>query len=369
MNKFYKFTAQADTETAARLDLFGEVGGGFWSAGFDESTFKYEMDRAVNPEQALDIYINSPGGSVFTAIAIYELIKRHKGAVTIHVAGMAASAATIITSAPNAKVVMPTGSMLLVHPVRVALESSTAEELLEAATNLEKVRESVIDIYAKKTGLERDVLLELMQKESYLTASEAVELGFADELDESAKVENKITRGAYMIGGLKVEASLLAKAPKAFLEAENLFQETAVNEEETEVKLMDLETLKTEHPDLVQALIEELSKDYIVKGAEQERARILAIEEIATDGHAELVENAKRDATMTAEKLAVEILKAEKMRNASMLAARAADAMELADVVPVANEGVNPAESKAEAEITKHQQNVAHLTNLLKRGE
>lgn len=365
MNNFYKFTAQADTETAARLDLFGEVGGGFWSAGFDESTFKYDMDRAVNPEQALDIYINSPGGSVFTAIAIYELIKRHKGAVTIHVAGMAASAATIITSAPNAKVVMPAGSMLLVHPVRVALESSTAEELLEAATNLEKVRESVIDIYAKKTGLERDILLELMQKESYLTASEAVELGFADELDESAKIENKITQDAFMIGGLKVEASLLAKAPKAFLEAENLFKETAVNEEETEVELMDLETLKAEHPDLVAAIIEEAT----VKGAEQERARILAIEEIATDGHAELVARAKHDATMTAEKLAVEILKAEKMRNASMLAARAADAQELAHVAPVANEGINPAEGKAEAEITKHQQNVAHLTNLLKRGE
>ena len=335
MNNFYKFTAQEET-SPARLDLFGEVGGdGFWSAGFDESTFKNDMELAVKPGQALDIYINSPGGSVFTAIAIYELIKRHDGAVTIHVAGIAASAATIITSAPNAKVIMPAGSMMLVHPVRVALNSSTAEELLEAAENLEKVRESVLDIYEKKTKKPRCELLELMQKESYLTAQEAVDLGFADELDEGSVIENKIVGNAYMIGGLKVEASLLAKAPKAFLEAEN-FKETAVNDEKTEVYTMDLETLRNECPDLVNAIAAEA----MAKGAEQERARILAIEEIATDGHDDLVAQAKIDATMTAEKLAVAILKADKMRNAAMLQARAQDAQELVAITPVSNEGV-----------------------------
>lgn len=358
-NNFYKFTAKEDVSAPARLDLFGEVGGGFWSEGFDEGTFKDAMSLAVKPGQALEIFINSPGGSVFTAIAIYELIKRHDGAVTIRVSGMAASAATIITSVPNARVIMPTGSMMLVHPVRVALGSSTTEELLEAAENLEKVRESVIDIYEKKTGMSRDELLALMQKESYLTAKEAVDLGFADELDEGSAIENKLVGDAYMIGGLMVEASVLAKAPREFIEAENFIQE------EAEVKIMDINQLKAEYPDLVNALVAEA----MVKGAEQERARIFAIEEIATDGHDDLVAQAKNDATMTAEKLAVAILKADKARNAVMLAARAEDAKELAGVAPVANEGVNPAEGKAEAEITKHQQNVAHLTNLLKRGE
>ena len=343
MNNFYKFTAKAD-DARARLDLFGEVGGGFWSAGFDESTFKADMDAVVGPDQALDIYINSQGGSVFTAMAIYELIKRHKGEVTIYVAGMAASAATIITSAPNAKVVMPLGSMMLVHPVRVALNSSTTEELLEAAENLEKVRESVIDIYAKKTKKPRCELLELMQKESYLTAQEAVDLGFADELDEGSEVENKVVGDVFMVGGLKVQGCLLANAPKDFLEAENLVKETAVKEEKTAVYNMDLEQLKSEYPDLVNAIEQEA----MVKGATMERDRILAIEEIATEGHEDLVANAKADMTMTAEKLAVAILKADKVRNATMLAKRMDDAKELLEVAPVVNEGIDPmAEQKA----------------------
>ena len=190
-NDFYKFTMAQDQTVPARLDLFGTIGGGFWDDGFDDVSFAEAM-KGVGEFQPLDIYINSPGGSVFAAISICNLIARHKGTVTVHVSGIAASAATIITSVPNGRVIMPLGSMMLIHPVRAAVGSSTAEELREAGENLEKVRESVLDIYAQKTGLGREVLLGMMQKESYLTAGEAVEFGFADEVDNSVTLENVI---------------------------------------------------------------------------------------------------------------------------------------------------------------------------------
>lgn len=325
-NDFYKFTMAKDQNSPARLDLFGTVGGGFWEDGFDDVSFADAM-KEVGEFQPLDIYINSPGGSVFAAMSIYNLIARHKGAVTVHVSGIAASAATIITSVPNGRVIMPLGSMMLVHPVRATIGSSTAEQLQEAGKNLEKVRDSVIDIYEQKTGLDRERLLSMMQKESFLTAGEAVELGFADEVDRNAVVENTISGGVCMINGLKVSASLFDAAPEGFIKQE--------------VK-MDLENLTKEYPELV----EEIRAKAYADGAENERARILAIEEIATPGHDELVQSAKLDATMNAEKLAVAILKAEKARKVNMLQARAEDAAELAAIPQVSNEGIIPGEEK-----------------------
>lgn len=335
-NDFYKLTMQEGAP--ARLDLLGVIGGGFWDNGFDESSFAEAM-AGIDDARALDIYINSQGGSVFAAIAIYNIIARHKGAVTIHVAGLAASAATIITSVPNGRVIMPSGALMLVHPVRVSANSMTPEELKEASENLEKVRDSVIGIYAKKTRKSRETLLAMMQKESYLTASEAVELGFADEMDASDTVSNVRKGDVVMINGLNVSASLFDAAPKGFLK---------------EAKTMDLETLTKENPGLVESIRAEAyakgAEDERVKayaqGTADERARILAIEEIATAGHDDLVTAAKLDGEMTAEKLAVAILKADKARNASMLRARANDAQELASIVPTGNEGLNPAEEK-----------------------
>lgn len=107
---------------------------------------------------------------------------------------------------------------------------------------------------------------------------------------------------------------------------------------------MNLETLKAEHPDLVQAIRNEA----IVEGAEQERARIQAIEDIAVVGHENLVNAAKFDGKTTAEALAVQILKADKARGAQMLKDRKNDAKALEGIEPEGNEGLDPkAEAKA----------------------
>lgn len=334
-NDFYKFTMAQDQTTPARLDLFGTIGGGFWDDGFDDVSFAEAM-KGVGEFQPLDIYINSPGGSVFAAISICNLIARHKGTVSVHVTGIAASAATIITSVPNGRVIMPLGSMMLVHPVRAAPGLSTAEELQEAGKNIEKVRESVIDIYEQKTGLDRKKLTGMMQKESMLTAGEAVDLGFADEVDRNTVVENIISGDVCIINGLKVSASLFDAAPQGFIKRE--------------VK-MDLENLAKEYPELV----EEIRAKAYAQGADDERSRILAIEEIATPGHDELVKSAKLDSTMSAEKLAVAILKEDKLRNANMLQARANDAQDLANIPQVSNEGIIPGEEKKAKEAAEEQ--------------
>lgn len=346
-NNFYKFTAEADEKKAARLDLFGAVGGGFWEEGFDEATFKNDMS-VVGEDQALDIYINSHGGSVFTATAIYNLIARHKGAVTIHVAGLAASAATIITSAPNAKVIMPIGSMMLVHPVRLQAHGMTPEEMHKAAENLEKVRASVVDIYAKKTGQTSEKLLELMAVESYLTPDEAVELGFADEVEKTSAVENSQIGDVVMVNGLEVSAELFKHAPEGFINKADAPNAPAIhNQANKEEKPMTLDKLKAEHPELVDAIRNEALKE----GAEKERARIQAIEDLGLTGYDELVMSAKFEKNMTAEQLAVEAWKAEKGKKKAHLADLKADAEDVADVTgkTPGNEGIELNAGKPEA--------------------
>lgn len=346
MNDFYKVTAQADKTKAARLDLFGVIGGGFWEDGFDENAFKAAMG-AVDDSQPLDIYINSPGGSVFAAMAIHSMISRHAGPVTITVAGLAASAATIITSAKNARVIMPTGSMMMVHEARVSTDTTTADGLRNQAASLDKINESIRDIYRQKTGMDDEKLKALLKTDTFLTAVEAKELGFADEVDTGQVITNTMTGDTVMINGLSVAASMFAGAPAGFINQADTAQVTSAVNPSKEDDFMDLQKLKAEHPELVEAI----RKEAFAEGVKQERDRIKAIEEIAVVGHDEMVRDAKFTNAISAEKLAVAILKADKERGAQMLANRQKDAAGLDSLGTEGNQGMNPeAEKKAKEE-------------------
>lgn len=348
---FLKVTNQSDASKPARLDLFGQIGGDFWSPGIDEGLVKAEM-AGIADDQPIDVYINSVGGSVFTALAIYNLLKRHQGPIRMTVAGLAASAATIITSVPNATVVMPKGSMMLVHPVRQSANALTPEEMQEAATNLEKIRLAVRDIYEQKTGMDTKRLDDMMGKESFLTAAEAVELGFADMVDESQVIENVMLGDTVTINGLAVNAQMLAHAPIGFV------KETQSPKKEEKVH-MNLETFKAQYPEMVEAI----RKEALQEGIHQERARIEAIEDIAVAGHADLVQDAKFKTIMTAESLAVAILKADKARSQKMLSDREKDAQSLIEIEPDGNEGID---LNAKANQKAHADRVSNLKNLCK---
>lgn len=341
MNKFWAVKAEAKK---ARLDLFGYVGGSKDWGGFNEEEFLKDF-RQIDPESELEISINSFGGAVYTGLSIYSLLKSHKGPITIRVDGAAMSAATIITSAPNAKVIMPKGSMMMIHKVS-SIAIGTTDDLRKTADDMEKLEENLISIYMEKTGKTREEIKEKVDAETYFTAQEAVDFGLADEIDEATTVNNVAAGEFVNVNGLQVDAKIFANAPEGFLKkAEPTKTATA---EEEEVSEMNLEKLKAEYPDLVEAIRSEA----ITEGATKERERILAIEAIAKPGHEALVESAKNDVTMTDEKLAVAILKAEKVKASNMLEARKQDAQELEGTGNVeGNQGVDPqAEAKAKQE-------------------
>jgi len=335
INKFWNVKNDA-SEKRSHIDLFGYVGSSKAWGGFNEQEFLAEF-RAIPADNALDISINSFGGSVFTALSIYTLLKTHKGEIIIRVDGTAMSAATIITSVPNAKVIMPQGAMMMIHKVS-SFADGNADDFKKAAETLEKIEQNVIDIYAEKTGKTAEEIKPYVDAETYFTAAEAVEFGLADEMDESATVENVMRGEVLDFNGLTVEAKLFGGAPDGFFKQKQAEQKSAIiNQAKQEVKPMTLEKLKAEHPEIVEAIRNEAMNE----GAEKERARVKAIEEIAVAGHEELVAKAKFDEPMTAEQLAVAILKADKAKNAAALAARAADGAEVA-AVATAGEGVSP---------------------------
>lgn len=338
MNKFWNVKAEGNK---SRLDLFGYVGGKKddpWSVeGFDEKEFLSDF-RKIPEGSDLEISINSFGGAVYTALSIYSLLKTHKGSITFRIDGAAMSAATIITSVPGAKVIMPKGSMMMIHNVSSGVWGN-ASDMRKAADDIDKLEQNIIDIYAEKSGKSVEEIKDKVNVETFFTAQEAVDFGLADEVDESQTVENTINGDYFMVNGLKIEADLIKRAPVGLFKA----QAVQASAKEKEVPSMDFNQLKAEHPDWVEALRNE--------GAEAERARIQAIEDIAVAGHEDLVNAAKFDGKTTAENLAVQILKANKTRATNMLQKRQEDAQALADLEPEGNQGITKDKDLARREL------------------
>lgn len=326
----------------SRIDLFGYVGGSKeYEDGFNEEDFLKEI-REIPADNELEIYINSFGGSVFTALSIYTMLKQHKGAITFRIDGAAMSAATIITSVPSAKVIMPKGSMMMIHKVS-SIAAGNAEDFRKAADTMDKLEDNILDIYAEKTGKTVDEIRPYVEAETYFTAAEAVEFGLADEMDESQTVENKADGNIVMVNGLEVDAEILKRMPKDFFKSADVQNAPAShNQANKEEKTMTLEELKAEHPELV----EQIRNEALEEGAKNERTRIQGIENIAIPGFEEMVQSAKFEDGITKEQLAVKILEAQRKKNGEMLNARKDDAAELAEIPVAVNEGI-PEATKA----------------------
>ena len=136
--------------------------------------------KSLGDVKEINLHINSPGGSVFEGIAIYNMLKQHKAKVNIYVDALAASIASVIAMSGDA-IFMPSNSMMMIHnPATIAIGDS--EEMKKAVKMLDEVKESIMNAYEIKTDLARDKISKLMDAESWLNAKKAVELGFADKI-------------------------------------------------------------------------------------------------------------------------------------------------------------------------------------------
>ena len=149
----------------------------FWGDEITPQMFRKDLEAE---EGDVTVWINSPGGNVFAAAEIYTMLKDYAGKVTVKVASLAASAASVVAMAGDTVQMSPTALLMLHDPSTVAMGNTRDMEKAIAALN--EVKEAIVNAYAAKSGLRRGRIADLMSEETWLNAKKAVELGFADEV-------------------------------------------------------------------------------------------------------------------------------------------------------------------------------------------
>ncbi len=196
-----------------------------------------EMADALRTPGALTLEVNSPGGDVMAGMAIHSMLAARRDDVTIEVIGLAGSIASVIALAGR-ELVMHAGTYLMIHKPW-SLSIGDADELRKTGDILDKVQDQLVDIYAKASGMDPERIRELMADETWLTAEEAVEAGFATRTIDTG-------RKAAM-----VDLSKFSKVPSALKDSisqggEDMDEKTQVQDAPTkdEIKAMVAEAVQ-----------------------------------------------------------------------------------------------------------------------------
>jgi ATP-dependent Clp protease protease subunit len=177
----------------------------------DEITPKQFKAELTASEGNISVWLNSPGGDVFAASQIYNMLKEYKGKVTVKIDGIAASAASVIAMAGNEILMSPVAMMMIHNPSTVIF--GEAADLQSGIDMLSEVKEGIINAYEQKTGLPRSKISKMMDAETWFSAKKAVELGFADRVLYEDTEEN--TTDGFIFDKVTITNALMRKIPKA----------------------------------------------------------------------------------------------------------------------------------------------------------
>jgi ATP-dependent Clp protease protease subunit len=177
-----KINNQADG--GLEIELYDVIG--YW--GTSAKAFRERIVAAKG--KAITLRINSPGGNVIEGNAIYNLLKEHDGEVTAHIDGMAASMASVIAMAAK-KVIMAPNALLMIHNVSAVIEGES-EDMRKAADLMDKMKDGLVAAYVKKTGKTKAKIEKWMDEETWFSAQEAVDNGFADSIKKDTSAKNQV---------------------------------------------------------------------------------------------------------------------------------------------------------------------------------
>ena len=206
--KFWNWVRNEDTNRT--LVLNGQISDETWFG--DEVTpglFREELNAG---EGDVTVWINSPGGDVFAAAQIYNMLMEYPGNVDVRIDGIAASAASVVAMAGDRISMSPVAMMMIHNPMTVAMGDHKAFQ--QAMDMLEEVKESIINAYELKTGQSRTVISHMMDDETWFNAKKAVELGFADDILYTDGEGKQEAPAAVLFSKLTVMNSFLCKFNK-----------------------------------------------------------------------------------------------------------------------------------------------------------
>lgn len=172
------------------IQIYGGIGRERSEISFDNVKSQLDANKTATE---LAVHIVSPGGDVFEGEAIYNLLKNSGKKITTYIEGTCASIATLIALAGERIVMNKTGRFMIHNPKISGLNTQAdARDLQHISMQLDKIKTLLIDVSAKKTGMTQEKLWDLYDKETWLTADEAVTMGFVDETVDAIKAVAKV---------------------------------------------------------------------------------------------------------------------------------------------------------------------------------
>lgn len=181
---WFAVKAAAAAGSPAYISIYDEIGVG----GITASDFEHDL-RSLGKPKALDLHLNTPGGDVFQGTAIHAMLARLSAAgthITVYIDGVALSMGSLIAMVGD-EIVMPSNAMMMLHdPVGGVL--GTSGDLVEMADVLDRAAAGMVTIYAARSGKTRAEIEAIMATETWYTAAEAVEAGFATRVESPVAI-------------------------------------------------------------------------------------------------------------------------------------------------------------------------------------
>ncbi len=321
-NKFWNFVDNGDS---ADLQLFGTIESeeNWWSD--DCTTYRNFIDEldGLGNKKAINVCINSAGGDVFAANAIYTALKMNSATVTGTIMGICASAATIVLMACDNRRIAK-NAILMAHNPSVSLWGSyQADDLEKLAEVTNTVKKSIVAAYMERLDKTEDEISQIMDEESWYVGQEAIDAGFCDGLVEDG-FSNSAFSSKFVVDGvpysfnnylekfvpdeIRKKAQALSKMPQKGARA---FSNKPISQKGSKKmdgknlatqETMDAAGLKAAYPDICAQIAAE--------AVDKERERLKAIDEIAAGVPADVLEKAKYTEPVTAADLALAQMKA-----------------------------------------------------------
>jgi ATP-dependent Clp protease protease subunit len=185
------FAAKAARGAIPEISILSDIG----EFGVTAEDFNTQL-KALGPTKEILVTISSNGGDVSVGTAIYNMLKRYPAHKVVRVEGLAASMASVIAMAGD-EIVMPGNAMMMIHNPWGGVVGE-ADQIISFGSALEIMRRNIVSAYASRTNLSESDITAMMDKETWLSAAEAVRLGFADRVEEPMRMVAMVNTSRFM---------------------------------------------------------------------------------------------------------------------------------------------------------------------------
>lgn len=298
---------QAASRDEAEIMIYSEIVSYKWSERDPEITAqefdKLLKDAKKSGAKCLRLRINSPGGSVWQAVAMKTMVEMSGfDNITVDIEGLCASAATFFVCLPGARVRIAKGSEFMIHNPR-AYAGGTAADFQKHAERLGKMETDQHAMYAQRTGQSEEQIKAWMDGETWFTAEEAVSYGFADEIMTAAQAAACASEES-----VRLMREIYSRVPEGMLRqkeetqvspggenppSEHTKQNIEEGNQDMEIRDITMEQLREQNPELYESILNQ--------GIAQERTRIQEIEAMTAEGYEDLARTAKESGTSSAD--------------------------------------------------------------------